>query len=201
MDSKILRTNQKIEDHWPYVLKRACPAGLVTLSLGLGANRYIQRNYPKVFERSTSARSFMIVASFFAGFLTTYEIFSLKHERATMRMINGLDDYDVETKEIELPKTITDRALEYISENRFKVFLGAWLSSLVGAGYVVSRDKYMTTSQKVVQARMYAQGFTLLLIVGSAGLTVFDNKDNTASTHAHAYKDETWKKLIENHEK
>ncbi|KAK9370868.1 hypothetical protein V1509DRAFT_607310 [Lipomyces kononenkoae] len=180
------------DGHWPYVLKRAVPVGCVTLSAGYAANRYLIRNYPNAAPRNVSMRTFMMIGSFLMGFITTTEVYSLKYERMVMNKINSIDESKLH-KEIELPKTVTDEALEYVNNNRFKVFLGAWLASLAGAGYLVSRDKYMTTSQKVVQARMYAQGFTLLLIVGSAGLAMLDDKPKGNN---HAFKDETWKTLI-----
>ncbi|KAK9377498.1 uncharacterized protein V1513DRAFT_422759 [Lipomyces chichibuensis] len=180
------------EGHWPYVLKRALPVGCITLSAGYAANRYIIKHYPKSAPRNVSMRTFLMIGSFLMGFVTTTEVYSLKYERMVMNKINNIDERQIR-RDIQLPKTVTDEALEYINNNRFKVFLSAWLASLAGAGYMVSRDRYMTTSQKVVQARMYAQGFTLLLIVGSAGLAMLDGKPKS---NAHVFKDETWKTLI-----
>ncbi|KAK9322376.1 hypothetical protein V1517DRAFT_338903 [Lipomyces orientalis] len=180
------------DGHWPYVLKRALPVGCMTLSAGYAANRYLIKHYPKSAPRNASMRTFLMIGSFLMGFVTTAEVYSLQYERMVMNKINNIDESQIH-KEIELPKTVTDEALEYINNNRFKVFLGAWLASLGGAGYMVSRDRYMTMSQKVVQARMYAQGFTLLLIVGSAGLAMLDDKPKS---NAHVFKDETWKTLI-----
>ncbi|KAK9358030.1 hypothetical protein V1504DRAFT_462472 [Lipomyces starkeyi] len=188
----INKTVVEKEGHWTYVLKRALPVGCMTFSAGYAANRYIIKHYPKSAPRNVSMRTFMMIGSFLMGFVTTTEVYSLKYERMVINKINNIDESLIR-REIELPKTVTDEALEYINNNRFKVFLSAWLASLAGAGYMVSRDRYMTTSQKVVQARMYAQGFTLLLIVGSAGLAMLDDKPKS---NAHVFKDETWKTMI-----
>ncbi|KAK9452102.1 uncharacterized protein V1518DRAFT_410363 [Limtongia smithiae] len=182
------------EGHWPYVLKRAVPVGIATGSVGVFANHYLKTRFPKAAVRNTSARTFMMIGTFLMGFVTTTEIYSLKYERQVFNKVNNITDENMKASP-ELPKTITDEALEYMNENRFKVFLGAWLGSLSAAGYMVSRDKYMSATQKLVQARMYAQGFTLLLIVGSAGLAMLDGKQKSDAP-THRFQDDTWKKII-----
>ncbi|KAK9465073.1 hypothetical protein V1512DRAFT_266927 [Lipomyces arxii] len=196
------RTIEGQEGHWPYVLKRSVPAGLATLSVGVGINHYIVRNHAKVAAKNVSARTFMMLGTFLFGFMTTTEVYSLKYERRIMNRINNIDDDHVAAKTVpQLPETVTDRAVNWLNENRFKAFLTAWIASLGAAGFAVSRDKYMTTAQKVVQARMYAQGFTLLLIVGSAGLTMLEDKGGVPKTHNHTFKDDTWKTLINDESK
>ncbi|KAK9475711.1 hypothetical protein V1514DRAFT_300095 [Lipomyces japonicus] len=191
------KAHQFTEGHWPYVLKRSFPIGLATGSVGLGINHYITKKYPDLAKKSAGARSFMVTATFLIGFVTTLEITSLEFERRAMARMNNINIDLEEKKQPELPKTVTDKILDYAHENRFKVFLGAWLGSLGLAGFAVSRDKLMTTSQKVVQARMYAQAFTLLLIVGSAGLAMLEDKNGNGAKHSHVHLDETWRKIIE----
>ncbi|KAK7207405.1 hypothetical protein BZA70DRAFT_271196 [Myxozyma melibiosi] len=190
---------------WPYVLKRALPAGIATGSVGIAINKYLVTRFPAAAQRNASARSFMMLGSFMMGFVTTTEIYSLKYERMISLKINDmLDGKDKkegisldEREKVELPPTVTDKALTYLNENRFKAFLAVWLGSLGAAGYAVSRDKIMTTTQKVVQARMYAQGFTLLLIVGSAGLSMLESPAEKKDTaHKHIYEEESWKKAL-----
>ena len=40
----------------------------------------------------------------------------------------------------------------------------------------VARNRYLTTAQKIVQARLYAQGLTLAVLVATAGFEVADAK-------------------------
>lgn len=49
---------------------------------------------------------------------------------------------------------------------------------MVGAlGYSFS-NKYLTTQQKVVQARMYAQAVTIAVLMASAGLSIYVGDDD-----------------------
>ena len=43
-------------------------------------------------------------------------------------------------------------------------------------GYSFS-NKYLTTQQKIVQARMYAQAVTIVVLMASAGLSVYVGDD------------------------
>jgi hypothetical protein len=53
----------------------------------------------------------------------------------------------------------------------------SWAASMAGAlGYSFS-NKYLTTQQKVVQARMYAQAVTIAVLMASAGLSVYFGED------------------------
>lgn len=97
-----------------------------------------------------------------------------------------------------------DRAISYLNEHRWSVIgkydnkmchlylnivfslnnrvlsliLGfSWVASMVGAlGYTFS-SKYLTTQQKVVQARMYAQAATIAVLLASAGLSIYSGED------------------------
>jgi hypothetical protein len=68
------------------------------------------------------------------------------------------------------------KTTRWISANKYSVIMGSWATSMVGAWAVVNRDKcvrfyilyrgvsssfdrYMTFSQKIVQVRMWAQGY------------------------------------------
>jgi hypothetical protein len=57
-------------------------------------------------------------------------------------------------------------------------FLGlSWAVSMAGAlGYSFS-NKYLTTQQKVVQARMYAQAVTIAVLMASAGISIYVGED------------------------
>lgn len=63
--------------------------------------------------------------------------------------------------------TLGQKALLAVSNNKYPIILGAWAASMYGSWVYVNRDKIMTTSQKAVQARMYAQAITILLLLST----------------------------------
>jgi hypothetical protein len=50
------------------------------------------------------------------------------------------------------------RTLLWASNNRWKLIAASWAGSLYGSWYFINRNRFMTTAQKGVQARMVAQG-------------------------------------------
>lgn len=85
-------------------------------------------------------------------------------------------------------------------EYRYPIVTTSWLLSMAISLGLVSRNRYLTTSQKLVQARMYAQGLTLLVLVASAGLEVADARNargNYETVKVIDPADPTHKHLIE----
>ncbi|GAA99040.1 hypothetical protein E5Q_05729 [Mixia osmundae IAM 14324] len=70
----------------------------------------------------------------------------------------------------------TTRLTAWGKEHRYGIIFGSWGLSMIGSfAYVASQP--MTTAQKIVQARMVAQGLTLAVLIASAGLAAMPNED------------------------
>lgn len=70
------------------------------------------------------------------------------------------------------------KAVEGLSNNKYKIIVGAWAASMYGSWVYVNRDKIMTKAQKAVQARMYAQFITVGLLLASMGLSMYERDLN-----------------------
>ncbi|KFH70757.1 hypothetical protein MVEG_03605 [Podila verticillata NRRL 6337] len=78
-----------------------------------------------------------------------------------------------------------------IRENRNMVVGVSWLTCMAGSlGYTFSK-KGLTTTQRIVTARMYAQGFTVLVMMAVAALELTD----TPTPKKEVLTDE-WKALL-----
>ena len=64
-------------------------------------------------------------------------------------------------------KTIAERAKEWASENRYPLLFTFWVASMAGSWAAVNRQSTLSGAQKLVQARMYAQGLTLSALLAS----------------------------------
>lgn len=85
-------------------------------------------------------------------------------------------------------------------DHRYPIVTASWVLSMALSLGVVSRNRYLTTPQKLVQARMYAQGLTLLVLVASAGFEVADarqGKGNYETVKILDPDDPTHKHMIE----
>ncbi|KAF9192755.1 hypothetical protein BGZ51_004923 [Haplosporangium sp. Z 767] len=92
------------------------------------------------------------------------------------QLLRHLDDEAAEAKRAEIRAQRGWMAeLNYqVRENRNMVVGVAWLSCMAGSlGYTFSQ-KGLTTTQRIVTARMYAQGFTILTMMAVAALELTD---------------------------
>ena len=100
-------------------------------------------------------------------------------------------------------------------ENEYKVVLGGWLASMLGAGGIIWRNKYVlsicpscdrrrscivlvsyryqTAPQKIVQARMWAQGLTIGVVI-AAGLLTHQQRKKAMAERA---VDHSWMEMLE----
>lgn len=72
--------------------------------------------------------------------------------------------------------SLQQKMVEGLSNNKYKIIVGAWAASLYGSWVFVNKDKVMTTTQKAVQARMYAQFITVGLLLASMGLNMYERR-------------------------
>jgi hypothetical protein len=65
--------------------------------------------------------------------------------------------------------------MRWADENRYSIVFGSWVASMGAAFALVSRSP-MNTAQKLVQARVYAQGLTMAVVIASLALEGADMK-------------------------
>lgn len=55
--------------------------------------------------------------------------------------------------------------MDWLNKNRYSVVFGSWVASMGASLGLVGRNPYLSTQQKLVQARVYAQGLTLAVVI------------------------------------
>ncbi|KAF7302199.1 HIG1 domain-containing protein [Mycena indigotica] len=91
-----------------------------------------------------------------------------------------------------------DKIADWARRHEYSIIVGGWALSLALAGAIISRDRYQTTAQKIVQARMWAQGLTIGIILTAAGLKTNLNKGESAS---RPIPDHSWMEVLEQQER
>ncbi|KAG0239494.1 hypothetical protein B0O80DRAFT_523750 [Mortierella sp. GBAus27b] len=88
------------------------------------------------------------------------------------QLLRHLDDEAADAKraEIRAQRGILAEINHQVRENRNMVVGVSWLGSIGGSLLYTFSKKGLTTTQRVVTARMYAQGFTILTMLGVAAL-------------------------------
>lgn len=90
--------------------------------------------------------------------------YDLKHDPAKRRFAEREKERE---DELVAGKTTLERVKEWAEENRYPIIFTFWVLSMGGSFAMVNRNRYLSGSQKLVQARMYAQGSTLAVLLAS----------------------------------
>ncbi|KAH3903571.1 probable Respiratory supercomplex factor 2, mitochondrial [Saccharomycodes ludwigii] len=173
---KIL-TQEEIEAHRYHTLSgglQGAIAGLVVSGLifKLGPRRYPKFN-PKNMPWSMKTAIFITPPTL---------LMSICAEEASnnfdKRMYGGDETHSEAMEEHRRWKNlpIKDKVVEGLNNNKYKIIVGAWAGSLYASWKIIDRDTLMTKAQKAVQARMYAQAISVLLLLASVGLSVYEKK-------------------------
>ncbi|KAL0634618.1 Replication factor C, subunit RFC4 [Maublancomyces gigas] len=187
--------------HYRAVLIGGTTGGILGCAGGLGLGLLLQRRWPVIRQLTIPFRAFFVTSTgtFVAivgadrssrGFETSRYAELQQYKNMTARSL----------AEAVSNRTPWERVQALGREYRYPIVTTSWLLSMAVSLGLVSRNRYLTTSQKLVQARMYAQGLTLLVLVASAGLEVADarsGKGNYETVKVLDPSDPTHQKLIE----
>jgi hypothetical protein len=84
------------------------------------------------------------------------------------------DQATTQAEEIRQSETTLQRVKDWGRENRYPIVTASWVASMGIALGLVGRDPYLSRAQKLVQARVYAQGLTIAILLATALLEVGD---------------------------
>jgi hypothetical protein len=126
--------------------------------------------------------------------------FSSRYEMHRNKARAAFAEYKSDYETYEEQKPWSQRARDWGSQNRYGIVMAVWAASMGGSLYLVSRNPYLTATQKFVEARMYAQGLTLVALLGSFAIEAKDaatKKGRWETVKVLDPNDPTHKRLIE----
>ncbi|KAM9889742.1 hypothetical protein OXX79_011935 [Metschnikowia pulcherrima] len=172
---KILNDDEK-DSHWQAVLVEGVKGTVIGAGLAGLLVAGVKRRYPIPYRNfSTSIKAAMwamptiSMAAFYA------DEGSVKFDEQTYRS-DYLNKLEQERLERWNNLSTGDKIFTQVNDNKYKIIVGAWAASLWGSWEIVNKDKYMTTAQKAVQARVYAQAITVVLLLGTLLLSMHEKK-------------------------
>lgn len=78
---------------------------------------------------------------------------------------------------LDSQRTPYEKFMHWGKEYRYPVVGVSWVASMAVALGLVGRSPYLTTQQKIVQARVYAQGLTLAVLLATAAFEIGDRNE------------------------
>ncbi|KAJ5286281.1 hypothetical protein N7524_001587 [Penicillium chrysogenum] len=172
-----LLTKEQEEAHYRSVLKGGTVGGLLGLAGGVAGVLLASRRYHTIRNLTVPMKSFLVTSSgTFTGIIAAdhasreyeneqnaaYQWYENREERLRAEEMRGL--------------SFTDRAAAFARREKYKIITATWVASMVGSFALVSRIPGLTGQQKLVQARVYAQGLTLGVLCASAAFEISDQR-------------------------
>lgn len=172
-------TKEEEKEHYNVVLRGGVIGGAIGLGVGLVGVLGASKRYAAFRNLTIPFRTFLVSSATTSGAVIIAERNSIRFARERDPMFGYQDESQRELQALRGSESGADRALAWARQNRYTIVLTSWAASIGLAMVMVGRNKYLTTSQKVVQARMYAQGLTLAVLLATATLEVADAKSGS----------------------
>lgn len=149
------------------------------------------RRYPAFNQLTLPLKAFLITsAGTFSGIIAA-DHYSRSYETSRNPADQAYAAREEERRKAEISgMTWTQRAMAWGRDERYKIVGASWLASMVAAFAIVGRNPYLTGPQKLVQARVYAQGLTLAVLIASAAFEVQDSREEKGRYQTVEYVDE-----------
>ncbi|EWC43404.1 hypothetical protein DRE_07651 [Drechslerella stenobrocha 248] len=177
-----LLTKEEEAQHYAATVRGGLKGGGIGLGIGLASAFALNRHSAffrsltlplKAFFVSSSATFALIIAADNASraFEVSRHTSSLPYQDQAARML----------AERRQQMSNKDKAMDWGREHRYQIVGASWVASMAGSLALVYRDKYLTRAQKLVQARVYAQGLTLLVLLASAAFEISDARSGRSN--------------------
>lgn len=136
-----------------------------------------QKRYPIVRNLTVPLKAFLVTSSgtFSAILMADRASRGFEKQRDPENLMRDYKDRTARAlEEAKINETDWEKLKDWGRVNRYKIVTGGWAASMITAFAIVNRDRYLSKAQKLVQARVYAQGLTLALLIATA---VFETSD------------------------
>ncbi|TXT05037.1 hypothetical protein VHUM_03857 [Vanrija humicola] len=153
-------------------------------------------------KRSPAWRAVPMPYKFFVGMMMAIPVGVVFGEKAGEKQIaeqwSGLGKEELDAEAAAANQrwenmSAWDKTKDWSARHQYTIIGGSWVASLGIAFGVVARNKYQTFPQKLVQARMYAQGLTIGVLMVSAVLAGV----NAQGKKPELPPDHSWRDMLE----
>ncbi|KAI1789547.1 hypothetical protein LXA43DRAFT_1096286 [Ganoderma leucocontextum] len=188
-------TEEELAGHHAATVRGAIEGVLGGLAISLPATWYANRRWPAFRALPPQLKALAIVLIVAPTYAVQSERRGVEFSESTWTGAGKalLDDKERQAESRWEALSSKEKIKDWAMRNQYKVILGSWAASMAIAATIVMRDRHQTTPQKIVQARMWAQGLTIGVLIAAGVLT----QNQRAQAQANRTVDHSWAELLE----
>lgn len=135
--------------------------------------------YPTFRALSLPFKAFLITSSGTFATIIAADSYSRRFEAAKHPEKQYQDEQQTLQEQLAAQRSTREKIMQWCGDNRYSLVFGSWVASISVAMGIINRNPYQTTQQKLVQARVWAQGATLAAVIVSLA---FEGGDRMSKT-------------------
>jgi Hypoxia induced protein conserved region len=170
---KIL-TKEEEEAHYDATVKGGIAGGLIGLGIGFAAAYGAHHRFPTFRDLTLPMKAFLVTSSATFTSIIAADRASRRFERARDPQWKYYEKALSDAEAVRAQESTFQRLKDWGRENRYPIVGASWVASMIIALALVGRNPYLTTPQKLVQARVYAQGLTVAVLIATAAFELGD---------------------------
>lgn len=174
------------------------------LAVALPTSYIAHRRLPYYRSLPPSLKAFSIILVAVPAFVISADRAGLRYEREHW---SGVGKQEIDTVNRRLQErwdslTLTQKIKDTAARHEYGCIAGAWAATMVGAFGYIMRDPYQSMPQKLVQARMWAQGLTIGVLIAAGALTHARHHHDTDDRGVrHLEPDHSWQDIVAQEER
>ncbi|KAE8163297.1 hypothetical protein BDV40DRAFT_140873 [Aspergillus tamarii] len=172
-----LLTKEEEDAHYRAVLKGGSIGTVLGLIGGYAGVLAASRRYHTIRNLTLPMKAFLVTSSgTFVG------IIAADNSSRSFEAERNADQQWYQNREQRLREeslqgmSFMERSLAWARKEKYTIVTATWVASMIGSFVLVGRNPYLSGQQKIVQARVYAQGLTLAVLVASAAFEISDQR-------------------------
>ncbi|WFD44125.1 (R)-2-hydroxyglutarate--pyruvate transhydrogenase [Malassezia psittaci] len=185
----------------PYKYDISVSAGATGFAVGIAGavlcGAVAQRRVASIRSLPLSVKGSLVLSSGLAAGVINAERSAIAYEQKTFNDSSAQIDRRLRELHDERWSQLStlDRTIAWAKFHKFKVVIGSWLTSMAGS-WLYIQSQPLSFSQKIVQARVWAQGLTLASLLVMAGVTQFPTEADELLEEEAQQANHSWRNLI-----
>jgi hypothetical protein len=167
-------TKEEEQAHYNATLKGGMTGGFVGLVLGGAAIYGAHKRFHAFRQLTLPMKTFLVTSSSTFAAIISADRASRNYETQRDPQRQYRDKASSDLDAVRAQEGTLQKLKDWGRENRYPIVTASWVASMGIALGLVGRNPYLSTAQKLVQARVYAQGLTLAVLVATAAFEVGD---------------------------